>query len=118
MVSLFSKADAYASNHASVKVRVFELNIIWRILITHIAFYRQRPWLMALFVLGFSLGSALLTAITGLNQEAKTRYSHSSALIENPVTHIIQPLIGKDYLAGELWLKRGLVMRSQFYGVD
>ncbi|REL37360.1 ABC transporter permease [Thalassotalea euphylliae] len=60
---------------------------------------------MALFVLGFSLGSALLTAITGLNQEAKTRYSHSSALIENPVTHIIQPLIGQEYLPGELWLK-------------
>ncbi|WP_448556679.1 FtsX-like permease family protein [Thalassotalea montiporae] len=86
-------------------MHAIDLSAIWRILVTHIAFYRQRPWLMALFVLGFSLGSALLTAITGLNQEAKTRYSYSSALIENPVTHIIQPLIGQEYLPGELWLK-------------
>ncbi|REL29332.1 ABC transporter permease [Thalassotalea euphylliae] len=85
-------------------MHAIDVNAIWRILITHFAFYRQRPWLMALFVLGFSLGSALLTAITGLNQEAKTRYSHSSTLIENPVTHIIQPLIGQEHLPGELWL--------------
>ena len=60
-------------------------NEIKLILTTHIAFYRRHPWLMALFILGFSLGSALLTAISGLNQEAKTRYQHSSALINNPV---------------------------------
>ena len=48
-------------------------NEIKLVLTTHLAFYRRHPWLMALFILGFSLGSALLTAISGLNQEAKTR---------------------------------------------
>ncbi len=75
------------------------------ILITHCAFYRRNPWLMALFILGFSLGSALLSAMTGLNQEAKTRYQHSSALIKNPVTHLIKPLTGKQFLSGDIWLK-------------
>ncbi|MFT6900626.1 MAG: putative ABC transport system permease protein [Colwellia sp.] len=59
---------------------------------------------MALFFLGFSLGSALLTAISGLNQEANTRYDNSSALINNPVTHLIKPLTGKYYIDGNLWL--------------
>jgi putative ABC transport system permease protein len=59
---------------------------------------------MALFFLGFSLGSALLTAISGLNQEANTRYENSSALINNPVTHLIKPLTGKYYIDGNLWL--------------
>jgi putative ABC transport system permease protein len=80
-------------------------NEIKLILATHFAFYRRHPWLMALFLLGFSLGSALLTAISGLNQEANTRYQNSSALINNPVTHLIKPLTGKYYLDGELWLK-------------
>jgi putative ABC transport system permease protein len=75
------------------------------ILTTHIAFYRRHPWLMALFILGFSLGSALLTAISGLNQEAKTRYQHSSALINNPITHLIKPLTGKQTIDGDLWIK-------------
>jgi putative ABC transport system permease protein len=75
------------------------------ILATHIVFYRRHPWLMALFILGFSLGSALLTAISGLNQEAKTRYQQSSALINNPVTHLIQPLTGKHYINGNVWLR-------------
>ncbi|OUR83837.1 ABC transporter permease [Colwellia psychrerythraea] len=79
-------------------------NEIKLILATHIAFYRRHPWLMALFILGFSLGSALLTAISGLNQEAKTRYQHSSALINNPVTHLIKPLTGKQYIDGNLWI--------------
>ncbi len=79
-------------------------NEIKLILATHIAFYRRHPWLMTLFILGFSLGSALLTAIAGLNQEAKTRYQHSSALINNPVTHLIKPLTGKQYIDGNLWL--------------
>ncbi|MEW6996111.1 FtsX-like permease family protein [Colwelliaceae bacterium BS250] len=80
-------------------------NEIKLILATHMAFYRRHPWLMVLFLLGFSLGSALLTAISGLNQEAKTRYQHSSALINNPVTHLIKPLTGKQYLDGELWVR-------------
>ncbi|AAZ24343.1 ABC transporter permease [Colwellia psychrerythraea] len=79
-------------------------NEIKIILTTHIAFYRRHPWLMALFILGFSLGSALLTAISGLNQEAKTRYQHSSALINNPVTHLIKPLTGKQTIDGNLWI--------------
>jgi putative ABC transport system permease protein len=79
-------------------------NEIKLILTTHLAFYRRHPWLMALFILGFSLGSALLTAISGLNQEAKTRYQHSSALINNPVTHLIKPLTGKKTIDGELWI--------------
>jgi putative ABC transport system permease protein len=79
-------------------------NEIKLILATHLAFYRRHPWLMALFFLGFSLGSALLTAISGLNQEANTRYENSSALINNPVTHLIKPLTGKYYLDGNLWL--------------
>ncbi|MEY8213297.1 MAG: ABC transporter permease, partial [Colwellia sp.] len=79
-------------------------NEIKLILTTHIAFYRRHPWLMALFILGFSLGSALLTAISGLNQEAKTRYQRSSALINNPVTHLIKPLTGKQYIDGDLWI--------------
>jgi putative ABC transport system permease protein len=79
-------------------------NEIKLILATHLAFYRRHPWLMALFFLGFSLGSALLTAISGLNQEANTRYQHSSALINNPVTHLIKPLTGKYYIDGNLWL--------------
>ena len=81
------------------------LTEISRVLSTHLAFYRRHPWLMALFLLGFSLGSALLTAITGLNQEAKNRYQNSSALISNPVTHLVKPLVGQQYLSGELWLK-------------
>ena len=79
-------------------------NEIKLVLTTHIAFYRRHPWLMALFILGFSLGSALLTAISGLNQEAKTRYQHSSALINNPVTHLIKPLTGKQTIDGDLWI--------------
>jgi putative ABC transport system permease protein len=74
------------------------------ILATHLAFYRRHPWLMALFFLGFSLGSALLTAISGLNQEANARYQNSSALINNPVTHLIKPLTGKDTIDGNVWL--------------
>jgi putative ABC transport system permease protein len=79
-------------------------NEIKLILTTHLAFYRRHPWLMALFFLGFSLGSALLTAISGLNQEANTRYQNSSALINNPVTHLIKPLTGKYRIDGNLWL--------------
>ncbi|MCL1123181.1 ABC transporter permease [Shewanella surugensis] len=79
-------------------------NEIKLILATHLLFYRRHPWLMALFLLGFSLGSALLTAIAGLNQEAKTRYQESSALINNPVTHLIKPLTGKQYIDGNVWI--------------
>lgn len=79
-------------------------NEIRLIVATHLAFYRRHPWLMALFFLGFSLGSALLTAIAGLNQEAKSRYQQSSALISSPVSHLIKPLTGERFLDGEIWL--------------
>lgn len=75
------------------------------ILTTHIAYFRRHPWLLLLFIVGLSLGSALLTAIAGLNQEAKNRHSKSSALIESTVSHIVKPPIGQDYLDGKLWLK-------------
>ncbi len=79
-------------------------NEIRLILSTHFSFYRRHPWLIALFLLGLSLGSALLTAIGGLNQEAKTRYHESSALIEDPITHLITPLSGNEYIDGEIWV--------------
>jgi putative ABC transport system permease protein len=79
-------------------------NEIRLILVTHLAFYRRHPWLIALFILGLSLGSALITAITGLNLEAETRYQHSSALINNPVTYLVKPLTGKQYIDGKIWL--------------
>lgn len=75
------------------------------ILTTHIAYFRRHPWLLLLFIVGLSLGSALLTAIAGLNQEAKNRHSKSSALIDSAVSHIVKPPIGQDYLDGKLWLK-------------
>lgn len=74
------------------------------ILTTHIAYFRRHPWLLLLFIVGLSLGSALLTAIAGLNQEAKNRHSKSSALIDSAVSHIVKPPIGQDYIDGRLWL--------------
>ena len=74
------------------------------ILATHLALYRRHPWLMALFFLGFSLGGALLTAISVLNQEAKSRYKQSSALLENPVSHLVRPPIGQEYISGDIWI--------------
>lgn len=75
------------------------------ILHAHWCFYRKHPWLMLLFILGLSLGSGLLTAITGLNKEAKSRYQTSSALIDNPISHLIKPLTGKEYVDGGIWLQ-------------
>ncbi len=80
-------------------------NEIGLILSTHLSFYRRHPWLIALFLLGLSLGSALITAIAGLNQEAQNRYQESSALIQDPVTHLIKPLTGQEYMDGELWVE-------------
>lgn len=75
------------------------------ILNTHAAYFKRHPWLLLLFVVGLSLGSALLTAIAGLNQEAKDRHQNSSALIDTAVSHIVKPLIGQDYIDGKLWIK-------------
>ncbi|ALO41718.1 FtsX-like permease family protein [Pseudoalteromonas phenolica] len=75
------------------------------ILTTHIAYFRRHPWLLLLFIVGLSLGSALLTAIAGLNQEAENRHNTSSALIDSAVSHIVKPPIGQDYIDGKLWLK-------------
>lgn len=75
------------------------------ILKTHVAYFRHHPWLLLLFIVGLSLGSALLTAIAGLNQEAKNRHQKSSALIDTAVSHIVKPPIGQDFIDGALWLK-------------
>lgn len=79
-----------------------EVNLI---LATHLAYFRRHPWLLLLFVVGLSLGSALLTGIAGLNQEARQRHQTSSALIDSAISHIIQPPVGQQYLDGSLWLK-------------
>jgi putative ABC transport system permease protein len=81
------------------------MNEIKLILKTHVAYFRQHPWLLLLFMVGLSLGSALLTAIAGLNQEAKNRHQKSSALIDTTVSHIVKPPIGQDFIDGALWLK-------------
>ncbi|WP_105167630.1 ABC transporter permease [Pseudoalteromonas sp. T1lg23B] len=75
------------------------------ILNTHLAYFRRHPWLLLLFIVGLSLGSALLSAIAGLNQEAKSRHQKSSALIDATVSHIVKPPIGQNYIDGKLWLK-------------
>lgn len=75
------------------------------ILTTHLAYFRQHLWLLLLFIVGFSLGSALLTAIAGLNQEAKNRHQQSSALLATAVSHIVKPPLGQDFIDGALWLQ-------------
>ncbi|MCL1079305.1 FtsX-like permease family protein [Parashewanella spongiae] len=79
-----------------------EINLI---LNTHVAYFKRHPWLLLLFIVGLSLGSALLTAITGLNQEAKNRHHKSSALVDLAVSHIVKPPIGQKFIEGNLWLK-------------
>ncbi|MBV2129630.1 FtsX-like permease family protein [Arsukibacterium indicum] len=74
------------------------------ILMTHVAYFRRHPWLLLLFIVGLSLGSALLTAIAGLNQEAKNRHQKSSALIDTTVSHIAKPPMGQQYIDGKLWI--------------
>ncbi|KZN48033.1 hypothetical protein N476_22575 [Pseudoalteromonas luteoviolacea H33] len=61
-------------------------------------FYLRHKGLLMLFVLGFSLGTALISAIFGLNLEASKRYSNSSALLAVPVTHFIKPNLGTERL--------------------
>ncbi|WP_445946309.1 FtsX-like permease family protein [Shewanella sp.] len=79
-----------------------EIKLILR---THIAYFKQHPWLLLMFIIGLSLGSALLSAIAGLNQEARNRHQKSSALIDAAVSHIVKPPIGQAYIDGNLWLK-------------
>ncbi|MDX1539483.1 ABC transporter permease [Arsukibacterium sp.] len=74
------------------------------ILTTHVAYFRRHPWLLLLFIVGLSLGSALLTAIAGLNQEAKNRHQKSSALIDATVSHIAKPPMGQQYIDGKVWI--------------
>ncbi len=80
------------------------MNEIKLILATHLSYFRRHPWLFLLFIVGLSLGSALLTAIAGLNQEAKNRHQKTSALIDATVSHLVKPPIGQDYLDGKIWL--------------
>ena len=74
------------------------------ILTTHVAYFRRHLWLLLLFIVGLSLGSALLTAIAGLNQEAKNRHQKSSALTEAAVSHIAKPPMGQQYIDGKVWI--------------
>lgn len=80
------------------------MNEIKLILATHLSYFRRHPWLFLLFIVGLSLGSALLTAIAGLNQEAKNRHQKTSALIDATVSHLVKPPIGQDYLDGKIWI--------------
>ncbi|TMO79048.1 ABC transporter permease [Pseudoalteromonas aurantia] len=73
------------------------------ILQTYWWFYRRHIGLLLLFFVGFSLGSALLTAIQGLNLEASKRYQSTTAMINNPVTHFIRPALGEHDLPFSLW---------------
>ena len=66
-------------------------------------FYRRHVGLLLLFFIGFSLGAALLTAIQGLNLEAGKRYQQTTALIANPVTHFIRPVLGENRLPNSMW---------------
>ena len=73
------------------------------ILITYMQFYRRHVGLLFLFFIGFSLGAALLTAIQGLNLEAGKRYQQTTALIANPVTHFVRPVLGENSLPNSMW---------------
>ena len=73
------------------------------ILTTYAQFYRRHIGLLLLFFIGFSLGAALLTAIQGLNLEAGKRYQQTTALIANPVTHFVRPVLGKNRLPNSMW---------------
>lgn len=73
------------------------------ILITYMQFYRRHVGLLLLFFIGFSLGAALLTAIQGLNLEAGKRYQQTTALIANPVTHFVRPVLGENRLPNSMW---------------
>lgn len=73
------------------------------ILITYGQFYRRHIGLLLLFFIGFSLGAALLTAIQGLSLEAGERYQQTTALIANPVTHFVRPVLGENKLSNSMW---------------
>ena len=70
-----------------------------------VKFYRQHFALFSLFLFGLSLGSALLGAIQGLNQEAGERYKNTSALLNNPITHFVRPAAGQQYIEQAAWSK-------------
>ncbi|MBQ4850232.1 FtsX-like permease family protein [Pseudoalteromonas sp. MMG012] len=73
------------------------------ILLTYWGFYRRHFGLLVLFLVGLSLGSALLTAIQGLNFEAAKRYQSTTAMINHPISHFIRPILGQNYLPFALW---------------
>ncbi|MCF2857116.1 ABC transporter permease [Pseudoalteromonas sp. SMS1] len=77
-----------------------ELRLIF---FTYGQFYMRHKGLLLLFILGFSLGSSLISAIYGLNLEASQRYSQSSTLLANPVTHFIKPQLGEKHIPHALW---------------
>ncbi|KNC66302.1 ABC transporter permease [Pseudoalteromonas ardens] len=73
------------------------------ILLTYAQYYRRHRGLLVLFLIGLSLGSALLSATLGLNQEASKRYQTSTALLAQPVSDFIRPPLGKTGLPFSLW---------------
>ncbi|TMP27527.1 ABC transporter permease [Pseudoalteromonas rubra] len=79
------------------------MNELRLILVTYGQFYRRHKGLLVLFLVGLSLGSALLSATLGLNQEASQRYTTSTALLSQPVSHFIRPPLGENGLAFSLW---------------
>ncbi len=82
-------------------ISVAEIRLI---LTAHLQFYLRHPLLIGLFIIGLSAGTALITAIQGLNSEAGNRYQFSTALIETRISHLIKPNIGEERLDGGLWL--------------
>jgi len=81
------------------------------ILRTQLQFYRRHPLISTLFLLGLTLGTALISAITHLNTEAGQRYQTASDQTVSPVHYLIKPIAGQTYLPGSLWFelrKRGI----------
>ncbi|MCG7536893.1 ABC transporter permease [Pseudoalteromonas sp. OOF1S-7] len=73
------------------------------ILLIYYNFYCRHKGLLVLFLVGLSLGSALLSATLGLNHEASQRYQTSTALLAQPVSHFIRPPLGERGLPFSLW---------------
>ena len=91
---------------------MFELALILR---TQRQFYRRHPLISAMFLLGLSLGTALISAITHLNTEAGQRYQIASDQTASPVHYLIKPVAGQRYFPASIWfaLRRQGITQSQ-----
>lgn len=91
---------------------MFELALILR---TQRQFYRRHPLISALFLLGLSLGTALISAITHLNTEAGQRYQIASDQTASPIHYLIKPVAGQRYFPASIWfaLRRHGIAQSQ-----